>query len=162
MGIGNSARSWVGCVVAAGACLSCSALEGGSTGHHDWRIEPHHVSVFLGDTLEEGENGATVGLDYEYRVSDLLGLGAVAERAEGDVEATTVLAVADIHITPQFIVQTGPGWEERKREDFLVYRVGVLYEWVFDNGMTLSPQLHYDMTDEEDAVVFGIAIGRNF
>ena len=160
MSIPRAVRSWP--LVLASLCASCSALEGGAGHHHDWRLEPHHLSVLLGSTLEEGETGPTYGIDYEYRVCEFVGLGAVAEEAEDDVDATTVLAVADLHVTPQFIFQTGPGWEDRKGEDFFVYRVGVLYEWVFDNGYTLSPQLHYDMTDEEDAVVIGFAIGKNF
>jgi hypothetical protein len=41
----------------------------------------HHLSVLLADTHIDGEgNNAAIGIDYEYRVSQLLGLGAAFER----------------------------------------------------------------------------------
>ena len=73
------------------------------------------------------------------------------------------LFVADLHVTNQFIVQTGPGVEflHGPDEEEFVYRVGVLYEWEV-NGYTVSPQVHYDWTEEEDTVLFGLAFGLCF
>ena len=45
-------------------------------GGHDWRAEPHHVSVLLGGTTDDEEAAFTIGLDYEYRATDLIGVGA--------------------------------------------------------------------------------------
>ena len=122
---------------------ACGALE--HEGEHNWREEPHHVSVLLSGTIEEHEEAPSIGLDYEYRTSQFLGLGAVVERAFGDIDATTVLGVADLHITNQFIVQTGPGVEFVGGEEEAVYRLGVLYEFE-RGGYTVSPQVHYDWT----------------
>jgi hypothetical protein len=73
---------------------------------------PNHLSVFAGNTdFSEHGSGLTLGVDYEYRLSPLLGLGSVVEYAYGSLDAFTVLAVADIHLTEQFIVQVGPGFE---------------------------------------------------
>ncbi len=141
-------------------CAGCASAQ-----HHepvDWRELPHHFSVLTGATIEEEESGPTIGLDYEYRVSDFVGLGGVVEYASEDIDATTVLAVADLHLTHQFILQTGPGFESRGGGDTeFVYRLGVLYEWEW-GGRTLSPQLHYDATSGEDAVVLALAVGVCF
>ena len=53
-------------------------------------------------------------IDYEYKLSPLIGLGAVIEHAYGGLDATTLLAVADIHIYEGFTMQVGPGFEHRK------------------------------------------------
>ena len=138
---------------------SCAVLEGEEV--MLWDEQPHHLSVLMASTFEDGEEAPTLGVDYEYRVNDFLGVGGVAEYAFGDIEATTLLLVADLHLTNQFIVQTGPGVEFIDDEELAVYRVGVLYEFERD-GFTVSPQLHYDITSDENAVILGIALGFAF
>jgi len=129
---------------------------------------PHHLSVFLGGTrVDDDENTTdfTAGIDYEYRLNRWLGLGVVAEHAFGDVDSSTALAVADIHIYKGFAIQTGPGYEWPGADDEdnrFVYRIGGLYE--FEVGdYTVSPQVHYDFAEEaDDALVFGFAFGGAF
>ena len=76
---------------------------------------PHHLSILLADTRIDGEgDNSTLGIDYEYRVSPLIGLGAVIEHAYGELDATTLLAVADIHIYEGFTMQVGPGLSTEK------------------------------------------------
>lgn len=138
---------------------SCESM--GDMGEHDWEEMPHHISVLVAETYEEKESAPSIGLDYEYRYSDFLGVGAVLEGAFDDIDTTTVLAVADLHITNQFIVQTGPGMEFLSGQDELVYRLGTLYECEW-GGYTVSPQVHYDWNSGEDAIVVGIALGFGF
>ena len=128
---------------------------------HDWRAEPHHLSLLGAGTFESEESASTLGVDYEVRVSQLLGLGGVVEQAFGEIDATTVLAVADVHLTDHWIVQLGPGVELREPEDEAVFRLGVMYEFVRE-GWTLSPQLHYDVTSGENALVGALALGFGF
>ena len=124
----------------------------------------HHLSVISGLTYveEADETAYTLGIDYEYRVSELLGVGFVAERAFGDVDATTLLAVADFHLTEGLAMQVGPGIEFAEGEEFAVGRFGVLYEFELGGGFTISPQAHYDLSELEDAFVFVIGMGRAF
>lgn len=124
----------------------------------------HHLSVISGATYveEADETAYTLGIDYEYRASELLGIGFVAERAFGDVDATTLLAVADFHFTEGLAVQIGPGIEFAEGEEFAVGRAGVLYEFELGGGFTISPQAHYDLSELEDAFVFVIGFGRAF
>ena len=77
---------------------------------------PHHLSLFIGDTQvlvnnESNEDAFTLGIDYEYRLNRLLGVGGVAEYAFGPVDATTLLAAVDIHIARGLAVQAGTGVE---------------------------------------------------
>jgi hypothetical protein len=124
---------------------------------------PHHLSVLVADTQERNEGGnATFGIDYEYRVSPLIGLGAVIERAYGELDATTLLAVADIHIYEGFIMQVGPGFESGEGEKIFVARAGILYEFEYEK-FTLSPQLHWDYhRGKDNAVVIAVALGFAF
>jgi hypothetical protein len=101
-------------------------------------------------------------LDYEYRVNDLLGLGAVVEYAGGEIDAWSFLAVADIHLYKGLIAQVGPGFETTSEEDVFITRFGMLYEFEYEH-LTISPQLHYDIHDgAEDGIVFGLAFGFAF
>lgn len=151
-------------------CSASTITLGEEHGHETpaWQeYGSHHLSIILGGTHISGEGTAeTVGLDYEYRISDYLGLGAVIEHAAGDVNANTTLAVVDLHpFHNPFIVQLGVGVEARNGEeegDVFVARAGMLYE--FERGRyTLSPQLHWDFHDRHhNAIVAGIAFGVAF
>ena len=154
-------RNMRSCAALACALLmsACAALEAEEP--HDWREAPHHLSVLISDTIEEDESAASVGLDYEYRTTEFLGLGMVVERAFDEIDATTVLVVADLHITNQFIIQTGPGVEFVDGEEESAYRLGMLYEFE-RGGYTVSPQVHHDWTSGEDAFIIGLAFGYGF
>ena len=130
--------------------------------HHEEKR--HHLSIFTGGSYidEADETVFTLGIDYEYRVNPLLGLGFVAEQAFGELDATTLIAVADIHLWKGFVVQVGPGIEFVDDETFAVGRIGALYEVEFEHEITLSPQIHYDISGGEDAIVFGLAVGKSF
>ncbi|MEO0975040.1 MAG: hypothetical protein AAFX85_18285 [Pseudomonadota bacterium] len=142
--------------------------------HRDSHHDPHHgshLSVLAGTTIHGGDAARTYGLDYEFRFDDLLGIGAVAEHAVAPVEATTFLAVADLHVWRELAVQTGPGAEllhdphgtSASTQVRFVYRVGMLYEFAL-GGTTISPQLHYDMVPGgvDNSVVAALAFGRGF
>ncbi|CAD5272264.1 conserved exported hypothetical protein [Alteromonas sp. 38] len=130
---------------------------------HHWQTSPHHFSALVGTTYtKECGNAFTVGIDYEYRVTDFLGLGFVAEYAFEDLDAYTYLLVADLHITTNFIAQIGPGVEFHGSHKMEVVRLGFLYEFEV-SGVSVSPQLHYDYhRNHKSAVVAGIAIGMSF
>jgi hypothetical protein len=126
--------------------------------------KPHHLSVVIGGTHipHEDETAFTLGLDYEYRLNPTLGLGFVAEHAFGPVNSTTLLAVADIHLTERLALQAGPGMEFVHGETFFVARLGALYEFEIGENLTLAPQIHYDYSSHDDAIVFAIGIGKAF
>ena len=130
---------------------------------HHWETSPHHLSALVGTTYtKECGNAFTLGIDYEYRLNDFLGVGFVAEYAFEDLDAYTYLLVADLHITNNFIAQIGPGVEFHGSHKMEVARLGFLYEFE-TSGFTISPQLHYDYhRNHKSAVVAGLAIGMSF
>lgn len=145
------------------AVLSCSPFTYAKDAGHHWQSAPHHLSALVGTTYTKDHGNAfTLGIDYEYRVSDFLGVGIVAEYAYEDLDAYTYLLVADLHITHNFIAQIGPGVEFHGSHKMEVVRLGFLYEFEA-SGFTLSPQLHYDYhRNHKSAVVAGLAIGVSF
>ena len=145
-----------------GASAYASGVGAKGNAHH-WQSTPHHLSALVGTTYtKECGNAFTIGVDYEYRVSDFLGVGFVAEYAFEDLDAYTYLLVADLHITNNFIAQIGPGVEFHGSHKMEVARLGFLYEFEV-SGVTISPQLHYDYhRNNKSAVVAGLAIGMSF
>ena len=84
------------------------------------------------------------------------------EYAFGSLDALTVLAVADIHITNEFIIQVGPGYEYTSEHEHFVSRLGALYEFRY-NGYTVSPQFHFDYHEGVgSSKVVGLAVGFDF
>lgn len=133
--------------------------------HEVEEAEPrHHLSLVVGATRLDAtdETAFTLGADYEYRVNHTLGLGVVVEQAFDALDSTSVLAVADIHLWHGLALQTGPGIEFAEGEELALARLGVLYEFELGDHFTAAPQLHYDLSEGEDAMVFGVAIGRAF
>lgn len=136
-----------------------------------WVTHPNHISVLVADTTEHGDEESqsafTVGVDYEYRVSRFLGLGAVAERAIDPLSTTTALGVADMHAWRGLAFQTGPGFERlgaregKETETKFVYRVGALYE-VERGRFTVSPQIHLDVAHNSHSLIFAVAFGFGF
>jgi hypothetical protein len=47
----------------------------------------HKVSLFGGMTQDGSDHGASVGLEYEYRLGPYLGIGGLAEYAGGDFDS---------------------------------------------------------------------------
>ena len=165
-------------VLGMACCLERAAVAGAAElGVEQSEYGPHHLSVSIGGTTDRRETALTVSLDYEYRMNDLLGIGVVGEYAFSDINAGTLLGVADIHVWRGFAIQTGPGVEfvdgefvkespgapghvESNEEEF-VYRVGALYEFEFGR-YTFSPQVHYDYSTGQDAVIYVAAFGAAF
>ena len=72
-------------------------------------FERHKLNVFLGWTGERGGGGATVGLDYEWRISELFGVEVFADRVSGDVDAYAFGALAAFHPWKGLVLFAGPG-----------------------------------------------------
>jgi hypothetical protein len=131
------------------------------------------VSLILGGTSDRDENAFTVGLDFEHRIHPLLGVGAVIEYATDDLDAFTLIGALDLHIWKGFAIQTGPGVEfagEEEEEDgvttstnrrYFIYRVGAVYELEFGE-LLVTPQVHYDYSSGNDAVVYAMGLGFKF
>jgi len=59
--------------------LQALATEEEHEAHKESHYDRHHVAILLGNTHEEDEDNFTIGLDYEYRFSQSLGIGLLIE-----------------------------------------------------------------------------------
>lgn len=120
----------------------------------------HTLGVFIGDTSEDSLNreGLTLGLEYEYRVSEGFGLGLTAEHIGGDFDTGVFVLPAAFHSGP-WKFYTGPGIEFHSGERESLLRVGVEYGFHFKN-YEISPQVDFDFVDGERLFVIGLVIAR--
>ena len=144
-------------------CLSAHGETPREEAHGEKHHGPHHLSILSAGTHVRGHGDyATLGIDYEYRISSSYGIGVVLERAFDGLDATTGLAVANFHLNDRWVMQLGSGYERSHSEYIFAARVGMLYAFEFE-GFTLTPQLHWNYLDAHDnAVVAGIALGFSF
>ncbi len=152
-------------------CLFTMALTstaGAEESHHSGTQEfhRHHASLIVGNTFDEhGENGFSVGGDYEYRLNKWFGLGVGLEYAGGDFEHVligipllfhpnehwrfAVAAATEIHKEGEH--------EERERE--AIVRTGVGYQFHIGNGYSISPEFNVDFSEHETLYVIGLSFG---
>jgi hypothetical protein len=133
---------------------------GGHEGGHDFH--QNLIAMFLGVSSEDHrEEAFTVGLEYERRVSASFGVGAVVERATGDLDFW-VYAVPFAYHSGPWKLYAAPGIEDSDQHgsEFL-FRVGL--EYAFEVGSyEVSPQVDIDFVDGETVYVVGVTIGRGF
>ena len=155
-------------------CLAVVTAPSSVSAEEEEGVDQQNVlSLILGGTSDDDENAFTVGLDFEHRIHPLLGVGAVVEYATDDIDSLSLIGVLDIHLWKGLAIQTGPGVEFVGEEEEeagettstnqreFVYRVGLVYE--FEIGKLLvTPQIHYDYSSGDDAVVYATALGFKF
>ena len=128
-------------------------------GYHD-----HIVGLFVGGATEEfgrRENGAVIGLEYEYRFGPRFGIGAIVEHTYGDLDIYVYALPFAYHNGPwKFYV--APGVEEGEGGSEGMLRVGV--EHGFHVGKwEISPQVDIDFVEREsDVFVIGVVFARGF
>ena len=127
--------------------------------HHGHK---HHVALFLGNTHDDhGEDAFTTGLDYEYRLTDLLGIGALIDWAGGDMKSTVVGAVLFVHPCKNARLLAAAGNEHRHGEDEFIVRLGVGYD-IHASDWTLSPLVEVDFLEHGENWIYGVSLGRGF
>jgi len=129
----------------------------------------HHLNmfeVFLGNTYEDSkhgdENGFTLGLTYERRFSELLGIGGFYEYAAGDFDKWSIGVPLFIHPHEGWRFAPAPGLEHRHGDDEFLFRTGVAYEFELSERWVMVPEFNVDFVDGEEAFVFGISFGLGF
>lgn len=130
----------------------------------------HHVALFVGGThaeveieteggnREEGEDAFTIGADYEYRFSQLFGVGGLVEYAGGELEKTSAMAGLFIHPIGGLKFFFAPGVEHESDENKFVFRSGAHYNFFFGN-FAVTPVFAVDFVDGDENLVYGISFG---
>lgn len=160
MQINGLARIFKRLVAALLFCSQASSVIAQETSaHHGGEFEPGHVvGVFLGETTEDRRGNFTLGLEYEYRLSEAFGVGLTAEHIGGDFDTNVFVLPVARHYGP-WKVYAGPGVERRDGDTEGLVRVGV--EYGFHLGeYEISPQIDFDWVDGERLFVIGVVFAR--
>ena len=124
---------------------------------HEEHFGPHRIELLLGNTHDDGENGFTIGVGYEYRISPLVGVGGLIESVTGEDREWILLVPVLFHPYKGWRFLLGPGFEgNRTKDNEFVFRVGAAYE--FEIGRwAIAPQFNLDFVDNRKVPVFGVS-----
>ncbi len=124
---------------------------------------PNLVSVFAGNTQHGSSNGASLGLEYERRLTPLIGLGAFVEYAGGDIDALRVGTPVFFQPHAGWVFKLAPGSEIEHGDAQFMMRVGVGYEFEIASKWILIPQINTDFVDRRGTtLIYGLSLSRNF
>jgi len=144
------------------------AADAGQEEHEEARHSYHRnmIELFLGDTYENGDHGAehgfSVGIAYERRLSEFLGLGGFYKYAAGDFDKWSIGVPLFIHPYEGWRFALAPGLEHREGDDEFLFRTGVAYEFELSERWVMVPEFNVDFVDGEEAFVFGLSFGCGF
>ena len=127
----------------------------------------HLPGIFIGATHAQDESEFTYGIEYEYKLSDQLGLGALYEKTpDAHYEDGVSIKLAQLFYHPNQNIRLGIGIGKEKihgshsyTKD--LYRTGVSYE-IFVGDFVVAPTVAVDFIDGEKAYVLGVAFIRPF
>jgi hypothetical protein len=145
-------------------CLGSVALAGDDATNDGHAIPGHHIETSGGVAYHDGKSGAYTGIEYEYRFSQLVGVGAFADTTFGGFDLAAFGAVANFHPQGGWKLLAGLGLERKigGDKDKALLRVGAAYEFHVGNG-TIAPVIAYDvLEDTKDVLYAGVAIGFAF
>ena len=129
----------------------------------------HHAALFIGNTQNDGsEHGLSVGMEYEYRINQWLGLGGLVEYAAGDFEHLLIAIPLFIHPYEDWLFAVAAGTkihkdeeENKGKRDWLV-RTSVGYQFQFGEKYSITPAFHVDFSEHETLFIYGFYIGLGF
>lgn len=124
----------------------------------------NELALFLGGTHTSEDDAFSVGLDYEYRVNRLFGIGGVVEYTGADFRDWIVGLPLCLHPWRELKVFLAPGvdFDRPDGETYFLLRVGTEYGFAIGNGFEIAPALNVDFTSEETALVYGLSFARKF
>ena len=116
------------------------------------------ISLFLGGTSNSDATAFTIGLDYQYRLSRVFGVGAILDHAAGEISSTLVAPALFLHVK-QLSFTVAPAAEFSDDGTAFVFRVGAEYEFEISK-FTIFPAIFYDTErGGEPALVYGLSFG---
>jgi hypothetical protein len=137
--------------------------------HQEHHLHHNHIALFTGATtnFEHESTDFTLGVDYEYRFSEMFGVGLFGEIVFAEHEETLIGVPLFIHVkeSPLKIV-LAPGLimaedhHGHKYEEFL-FRGGLGYDIHLDN-FSITPTVNADVVDGHVSLAYGLAFGVGF
>ena len=130
---------------------------GGHDAAHSYH--EHVVAGFVGMAFEGSrDEGLALGVEYERRLNERWGIGALVEHTFGDLDVWGFGVPLAYHSGP-WKFYTAPGIEDGEHGSEFLLRLGV--EYGFHRGIwEISPQVDIDFVDGEEIYVIGVTVGR--
>ena len=145
--------------------LPGALVAGGGEGH-DPHFPHHHIGLFAGAATEtqqqvEKQTEFATGLEYEARIAELWGVGAMTEFVGNDAIRETILFLQfSVHFYGEFRLVLAPGIEFAETKKHEVFRVGLGYEFALGHGFTLAPEFNADFIEGgKITYVYGLTVG---
>lgn len=155
----------IACLVFIGLSQLTSAEEGSSVeGHGKHSIDTHHrntLGVFLGAALDGREDAPAIGLEYERRIGEAFGIGAVVEYTGDDADFWVAAVPLALH-AGHFKFYIAPGFEDGEHGKEGLLRLGAEYGFALSAGWEIAPQVNVDFVDGEDVWVIGLLFAKGF
>ena len=120
------------------------------------------VAFFMGNTHDGSEDGFTVGMNYEYRLSETNGIGGLVEYASGELDSWVFAAPLFIHPYKGLRLLVALGFEYGHSEAEFLIRTGIAYEFEMGERWTITPEFNVDFVDSEEKYIYGVAFGYWF
>jgi len=152
---------------------------------HEHRFHRNHLGVSLAATTQLEEGGGThftLGADYEYRLSQLIGIGVIGELIFAEETEYLFALPLFLHVTESLWFRIAPGFEvahhskeegdvhaeedhgngdHTSQETEFFMRIGVGYGFIA-GGFTITPTVDLDIFRKHTSLVWGISIGKGF
>jgi hypothetical protein len=139
--------------------------ESGEASVPEWAEDGrNHLAVFVGVTDGGGDTGPSLGIDYEYRLTHLFGIGGTIEYTGADLREGVIAVSFDWHVWKEMKLFIAPGVEIDAADgsDSFLVRLGIEYGFDIGKGWEVAPALNFDFTSDEDSIVIGAGFGRSF
>jgi hypothetical protein len=138
------------------------SADGPVPGHTVHHFHKNEMGVFAGITHGgRRKNEPALGVEYERRINESFGIGALAEYTFGDADFLVVAVPFIFHINSWKLL-VAPGMEHSSAHgNEALVRFGAGYGFK-TGGWMITPQVNVDFVDGEDVWVFGVGFGKGF
>ena len=146
--------------LACGEVSSSEVAHGLDRGEHE--LHKNVFGVFAGiASAGRREKGFALGLEYQRRINESFGIGAVAEYTFDDADFW-VFAIPFVYYKNAWKFYVAPGIEKSSHCTEGLVRLGTEYAIQIGGGWEISPQLNIDFVDGEDVWVLGAFFAKGF
>jgi hypothetical protein len=121
----------------------------------------HVARAFVGGTSQRGGGGFTLGGQYEYRIDQKWGAGAVLDFTFGSDFASVIGGAGYWHPWRSLNVMAAPA-VDLNNDDFFV-RLGASYDFPLKQyDISLAPALYVDVGAKSTPIMIGILVSKDF
>ncbi|CAB1079526.1 hypothetical protein D1AOALGA4SA_7236 [Olavius algarvensis Delta 1 endosymbiont] len=146
------------------ALVSESLADESTRASSEETIERRHVfTLFGGSTRDGAEQGATIGLQYEYRLTKVFGFGGFGEYLGGDYDTWSIGTPVYFHPYAGWIIRAAPAVEFDDSETIFAFQFGAGYEFLLSEKWAFAPELKLIYSEGGTTKMFyGVSVNWEF